>query len=332
MTRRTASVVWLAAASLVPLAAEVTFTRQADRVDVIIDGKPFTTFWHGAEVAKPYLWPLRAASGTEVTRRFPMVPDAPGDSRDHPQHRGLTFAHADLNGFNYWANEPFNNGKKGRIVLERITGTKNGKDKGVLDAVVVWQDADGKPLLRDTRRITFYAHPTLRMMDWDIRLQPIETVKFGDTHEGSFGVRVAAWLEEPDPDYVPVAKKGDARPTEPKRTGLISNSAGGMKEKGVRSKRALWADYSGEYKGEKLGIAMFDHPENPRHPTYWHTRGYGMFAANVFGVSVFENDKSKDGSLTLKPGEALRFRYRVVIHPGSATEAGLEGLYREFVR
>lgn len=324
---------WLAAAavSAMPLAAEVAFTRLADRVEVTIDGKPFTTFWHGPDVAKPYLWPLRAASGTEVTRRFPMV-DEPGDSRDHPQHRGLTFAHADLNGFNYWANEPFNGGKKGRIVLEKITGTKNGKDKGVLEAVVVWQDAAGKPLLRDTRRITFYAHPTLRIMDWDIRLRPIETVKFGDTHEGSFGVRVAAWLEEPDPEYVPVAKKGDARPVEPKRTGLISNSAGGLKEKGVRSKRALWADYSGEYKGEKLGIAMFDHPENPRHPTYWHTRGYGMFAANVFGVSVFENDKSKDGSLTLQPGEELRFRYRVVIHRGSAEAAGLEGLYREFGR
>ena len=112
-------------------------------------------------------------------------------------------------------------------------------------------------------------HSRLEALLQGVRLQPVETVKFGDTHEGSFGVRVAAWLEEPDPDYVPVAKKGDVRPTEPKRTGLISNSAGGMKEKGVRSKKALWADYSGEYKGEKVGIAMFDHPGNPRHPTYW---------------------------------------------------------------
>jgi hypothetical protein len=202
----------------------------------------------------------------------------------------------------------------------------------VLEAVVVWQDADGKPLLRDTRRITFHAHPTLRMMDWEIRLSPVETVTFGDTHEGSFGVRVAPWLEEPDPDYVPVAKQGDMRPTEPRRTGIISNSHGALSEKNVRSKRALWADYSGEHKGEKLGIALFDHPANPRHPTYWHTRGYGMFAANIFGVSVFENDKTKSGSLTLKPGEELRFRYRVVIHPGDGKSADLAGLYEQYRR
>lgn len=315
----------------VSAASQVKVAKLADRVAVDIDGKPFTALFIGPEVAKPFLYPLRAASGTVVTRRFPLE-DSPGDSRDHPHHRGLTFAHADLNGFNYWANEDFNPGKKGKIVVRNVTRIESGKKRGTVEAVLSWLDPGGQDLMTDTRRMTFYSHPSLRMIDFDILLRAVETVKFGDTHEGSFGVRVAAWLEEPDPDYVPVAKKGDARPTEPKRTGLVSNSAGGRTENQVRGKRANWADYSGEYKGEKLGIAILDHPSNPRHPTYWHTRGYGIFAANIFGVSAFEKDKSRDGSLILKPGEELRFRYRVVIHPGDATSAGVNRLFEEYTQ
>src|SRR5687768_2697842 len=111
------------------LTAQVKITKSADRIGVDIDGKPFTSLWVGPEVAKPYLYPLRAASGTVVTRRFPLE-DAPGDSKDHPQHRGLTFAHADLNGFNYWANEPSNPGKKGKIVLKEVLATESGAKSG----------------------------------------------------------------------------------------------------------------------------------------------------------------------------------------------------------
>jgi Methane oxygenase PmoA len=314
-----------------PVAAQVKIARGADRISVEIDGKPFTDLHIGPETAKPFLWPLRAASGTVVTRRFPLE-DAPGDSKDHPQHRGLMFGHADLNGYNYWANESFNPGKKGKIVLQKLLRVESGAKKGAIDAVFAWLDPRGETLLTETRIMTFYAHPKLRTMDFDIVVEAVQPVKFGDTHEGSFGVRVAAWLEEPAPAYVPAGSKGERRPTEPKRTGLISDAEGRQTEEKVRGKRANWADYSGEFQGEKLGIAIFDHPSNPRHPTYWHTRGYGMFAANIFGVSDFENDKKRDGSLALKPGEELRFRYRVVIHPGSAAEAGIAGMYAEYVK
>jgi hypothetical protein len=310
-------------------AAQVKITEKADRIAVDIDGKPFTEFMIGPEVAKPFLYPLRAASGTIVTRRFPLQ-DAPGDSKDHPQHRGLTLAHADLNGFNFWANESFNKGAKGKIVLQKVLGIQSGDKSGTIDAVMQWIDGKGAALLSDRRKITFHSHPTLRMVDFDILVKAVDTAKFGDTHEGSFGVRVAAWLEEPAPKYVPQGEGQETRPTEPKRTGLISNSEGQKTEAEVRGKRAKWADYSGEYKGEKLGIAIFDHPQNPRHPTYWHTRGYGMFAANIFGVAAFTGDKSQNGSMTLKQGEELRFRYRVVIHPGDATTAGIAKLYSDY--
>jgi hypothetical protein len=320
----------LLAGLALPLAAEVKITQGNGRIAVEIDGKPFTELYIGPETAKPFLWPLRAASGTVVTRGFPLE-EASGDSQDHPQHRGLMFGHADLNGYNYWANESFNPGRKGKIVLQKVVRVESGASKGSIDAVFAWLDPKGETLMTDTRKITFYAHPKLRIMDFDIVVKAVAAVKFGDTHEGSFGVRVAAWLEEPAPAYVPTAR-GEKRPTEPKRTGLISDAEGRQTEDKVRGKRANWADYSGEFQGQKLGIAIFDHPSNPRHPTYWHTRGYGMFAANIFGVSDFENDKTRDGSLALKPGEELRFRYRVVIHPESATAAGVAKMYAEYVK
>jgi hypothetical protein len=311
------------------VSAQVRITKGNDRISVEIDGQPFTALFFGPEVAKPYLYPLRAASGTIVTRRFPLE-ESPGDSTDHPQHRGLTFAHADLNGINYWANEPFNRGKKGRIVLEEVLSAEGGAKSGQIHALLHWLDPNGSVLMTDTRRITFHAHPTLRSIDFDIAVKAVEPVKFGDTHEGSFGVRVAAFLEEPTPAYVPLGAGEKARPTEPKRTGRITNSNGSETEAQVRGKRANWADYSGEYQGEKVGIAIFDHPGNPRHPTYWHTRGYGMFAANIFGIRTFENNKSLDGSLSLEPGKQLRFRYRVVIHPGDTVSAGIAKLYQEY--
>ena len=319
--------------SLIALSAvaQVKITRSADRIAVDIDGKPFTALFVGPEVAKPYLYPLRAASGLVVTRRFPLE-DAPGDSKDHPQHRGLTFAHADLNGFNYWANEPSNPGKKGKIVLKELLSTEGGAKSGSMKVLLNWLDPNGATLMTDTRTITFYSHPALRTMDFEIVLKAVEPVKFGDTHEGSFGVRVAAFLEEPAPAYVPLGKGEAARPTEPKRTGRITNSNGLETEEQVRGKRANWADYSGEFQGEKAGIAMFDHPGNPRHPTYWHTRGYGMFAANIFGLRTFENNKALDGSMALEPGKELRFRYRVVIHPGDTVSAGIDKLYQEYVK
>jgi len=75
---------------------------------------------------------------------------------------------------------------------------------------------------------------------------------------------------------------------------------------------------------------MLDHPENPRHPVRWHARGYGLFAANPFGLSVFTGDKSQNGSQTIAPGKSLRFRYRVIVHPGDAQSTGIDALYAKY--
>ncbi len=309
---------------LTPSFGQVKITpRDGKVVSVEIDGKPFTDFYVGNEggALKPYLHPLRSASGKSVTRGFPMLPDVPGEVHDHPHHRGLWFTHGDVNGLDFWAPEVAKDpNKRGTVVLAKIDKAAGGKKSGEIVATFEWKTPQGKTLLTETRRMVFYSDPVNRIIDFDATLRPQEEVKFGDTKEGMFATRLAAGLEEPQ----------RRSPAEPKRTGLMVGASGKKGEKEVWGKRAEWVDYAGELEGEQLGVAILDHPANPRHPTWWHSRSYGLFACNIFGLHDFENDKSKDGSLTIKPGQPLRFRYRVVIHPGNFASAGVAEMFQKY--
>jgi len=245
----------------------------------------------------------------------------PGESHDHPHHRGLWFSHGNVNGFDFWSNEPSqHDGKNARIVLKRIGTLSGGKESGVVDASFDWVDPRGKALLAESRTMTFYAEPSRRVIDFDITLTPIEKVTFGDTKEGTFALRLAPQLEEP-------TKESLARPM---RTGLMVDSEGRRGEPQVWGHRASWVDYAGEIDGEKLGIAILDHSSNPRHPTYWHSRSYGLFAANIFGLHDFLNDKNANGDMTIESGQPLRFRYRVIIHSGDSQTAAIAAEYAKY--
>ena len=308
---------------LATLYGQVKLTPGPEQISVEIDGKPFTVFIiGGAEVNRPYLYPLRSASGKVVTRSFPAGQIA-GESTDHPHQAGLFYGHGDVNGYNYWANLASQRGaRRGRIVLKKLVSVKSGKKSGAVEVVFDWLAPDGKPILTETRKMTFYSDPELRTVDIDLDFAAIEKVVFRDTKEGTFAMRLATVLEEPP-------TKPDAKPGVV-RTGKLVNAQGGEREANVWGKRSEWVDYSGVIDGEKLGVVIMDHPGNPRHPTYWHSRGYGLHSVNPFGVSDFLNDKTKDGSLTIEPGQHARFRYRVVIHPGDAQSANIAALYKQY--
>ena len=307
----------LIAVLALPLCAQVKITQQGNaKVAVEIDGKPFTDFYIGPELAKPYLHPLRTADGKIVTRGYPMIPDAPDEPHDHPHHRGLWFTHGDVNGYDFWGNEDSQKGAgkgKGKVVLERVTKVAGNKKSGYITATFAWKIPSGETLLIETRTMTFYSDPQIRQIDFDSTLSPQQQVTFGDTKEGMFAIRLAAPLEE---------EKG----------GKMVNAQNKQGEKNVWGKRSEWVDYSGKLDGAMVGIAILDHPGNPRTPTYWHSRAYGLFACNVFGVHDFENDKARDGSLTIRPGQPLRFRYRVLIHPGDSVQAGIRDQYQQWAR
>src|SRR5215471_13067704 len=169
---RTATLLCLSA-FLLP--GQVKITPGPEKISVEIDGKPFTDFYvAGPIVSKPYLWPLRAASGTYVTRMWPMekVEEEASIARpDHPHQRGLWFAHAKVNDLDFWNiapldQAPYNRPDRGKIVLAKLGEVKSGKQSGSIQATFDWNDHDGKTLLTESRVTTFYSDPALRTIDF----------------------------------------------------------------------------------------------------------------------------------------------------------------------
>jgi hypothetical protein len=293
------------------LGAQVKITRGQDRISVEIDGKPFTDYFISADGNKPYLYPLRTASGIVVTRHFPMDVVA-GETNDHPHHRGMFFSHGDISGVNFWATEPDTKAaNKGSMVLKKVVEAKGGAKSGTIKAVFSGLDPEGKPMMTETRTLTFYPDAELRIIDFEIQIDALRQLKFADTKEGTFGIRLATPLSED-------------------RSGRMVNAEGAQGEKNVWGKQSPWVDYFGPLEGKTVGVAIMDNPKNPRYPTYWHARAYGLFAANPFGVRDFTGDKNKDGSMTVDAGKSVTFRYRVVIHTGDAQSANIASLYRRY--
>jgi hypothetical protein len=306
-----------AALLALPAAAQVKVTKGTDKIDIEIGGKPYSTFYMmGKDVTKPYLWPVRAASGTYVTRAWPMeeIPEEAKAQKDHPHQRGIWFAHDSVNGVDFWNNEASYTEppKRGKMVLKKIGEIKSGKDTGSLAATFDWTDRQGNVILTEDRVMTFHADKDLRTIDFDITLTSVQTVVWGDGKDGAFGMRLRPVLDEAG------------------GTGKIVNAEGLTGEKAAWGKPSNWCDYSGSIGDEKVGVTMLDHPDNPRHPVRWHVRNYGLFAANPFGISVFTNDKSMNGSQTVEPGKALRYRYRVIVHPGDVHAIDIPTMYNEY--
>lgn len=272
--------------------AEVTFQNEdANVVAVYVDGELFTKYVPDAGNF-PMLFPIKAATGEEVTRGYPMRADVPHEAKDHPHHRSLWLTHGSVNGVNFW-NETASQGK---IVFREFV--KN--EAPVLAAKCEWQKSDGEVICTDVCTMTFGGDATGRWIDfrWEITAGE-EDVTFGDTKEGTFAVRVA----------------GTMKVTE-KLGGEIVNSDG-LKDDAAWGKRAAWVDYHGPVGDKTLGIAMMNHPKSDFYPTYWHVRTYGLFAANPFGVHDFTGDKNKHvGDFTLPVGQTMTLLYRVFIHPG----------------
>lgn len=311
------------------LSAQVKISQGHDRISIEIHGKPYSDFYiagpdpsfpgadkslTGADLMKPFLWPVRAATGTSVTRAWPLVQaDEEKDLKtDHPHQRGIWFGHENVNGSDFWNSYTAKN--RGKITLIKVGELQSGKGTGSIAAKFQWTGNDGAPVLTESRVMTFYDQPDLRTIDFDITLTAIDKVKFGDAKDGTFGMRLRPILQED------------------KGTGHIVNAEGLSTEKAVWGKPSNWCDYSGEINGEKVGVAILDNPENPGHPVRWHIRAYGLFAANPFalGLAGFTSDKSQDGSKTLEPGQSFHFRYRVIVHPGDAMTSDIAGQWAKY--
>jgi Methane oxygenase PmoA len=313
--------------------------KEADRrVDVLVDGQPFTSYIWPTTLKKPVLYPLRTSAGTVVTRGFPLEP-RPGERVDHPHHVGLWLNHGDVNGFDFWNNSeaiPAKDAAKyGTIVHRAIKSAKSGTDKGELQVTEDWTIPDGKVLLREDTTYVFRGGPGLRSIDRITTLTALDQkVTFHDSKEGMIGMRVARQLEQPsDKAEIFTDASGKATPVAKlDNTGVSGHytSSEGKTGDAVWATRAPWTMLSGTIGSEPITLAILDHPKNPTHPTYWHARGYGLFAANPFGAKAYTDGKAET-NFALEPGQSVTLKHRVLILSGPTTADQVGAQYKRYV-
>lgn len=295
---------------------DVQLERRDDRVDVSLDGEPFTSLVFEGH-PKPILFPILGPRGVRMTRSWPVAGDGAGEAHDHPHHESLWFMHGSVNGVDFWGHPADEQGRRPRVEQTGITRCVGG-ETGVLETVNRWCQPDGTVLCTDDRRIEFLGDATSRTIDYTITIHADHgPVTLGDTKEGTMAVRVRTSLQLKDRE----GSKGAA--------GHIVNSEG-QKDLQAWGKKARWVDYHGPADGRTVGIAILDHPGNLRHPTHWHARDYGLFAANPFGLHDFTGSPAGSGNHTVPPGGSLRLRYRFIFHEGDAAAAGIDERWRRW--
>ena len=318
---------------------QIVANDAARRVDVLIDGQPFTSYIYPVTLKKPVLYPLRTARGTIVTRGFPLEPRQ-GERVDHPHHAGLWFQHGDVNGLDFWNNSDEVGSdripKMGTILHRRVVAAKSGADRGELGVESDWVDPQGAVLLREATRFVFRGAKDMRSVDRITTLAAHgRRVILRDNKEGVLGMRVARALEQPA-DKPEVFSDASGKPAKVPRldntgvTGMYTSSEG-RKGDAVWGTRGRWVTLQGTMAHEPVTVLMLDHPANPGFPTYWHARGYGLFAANPLGRRVFD-DKQKELQITLEPNQSITFRHRVLILSGTLPPETIEREYRSFTQ
>lgn len=303
----------------------------AKRVDVSVDGRPFTAYVWPDRLGKPVLYPIRSARGTLVTRGFPLDP-RPGERVDHPHQVGLWFNYGDVNGVDFWNNSealaPAERARMGRIAQRAVVSARSGAGEGELVVEADWLMPDGSTALVERTRFVFRADSDSRSIERVTELTAGgRAVVFADNKEGVLGLRVARALEAPS-DKPELFTDASGKPT---AVPVLDNqgvngryaSSEGIEGPAVWGTRARWMALSGRVEQEELTLLMLDHPGNPGYPTYWHARGYGLFAANPLGQAVFSNGKQRL-HLTLAPAATARFRHMLLVLPGPFSHARAE--------
>jgi Methane oxygenase PmoA len=317
---------------------QVTPNESARRVDVSINGKPFTSYLWPESLSKPVLFPVRAADGNIVTRGFPLDP-RPGERVDHPHHAGLWFNYGNVNGFDFWNNstaiKPEDAPKMGNVVHRHIVSAKSGKDQGELVVECDWITGKQQLVLRERTRLIFRGDAQSRSIDRITALTAqSEKVVFHDDKEGLLGMRVTRALEAPS-DKPEVFTDASGNPTTVARmdnTGVNGTylTSDGKKGDAAWGTRGRWCILTGKVGDHPVTIAILDHPQNPGFPTYWHARGYGLFAANPLGPKIFTDGKAPAMDFTLEPRQSATFRYRILILSKIATAEDAESAYQSF--
>lgn len=316
---------------------DVNVNEAEKKVDVMIDGKLFTSYIYPAQIKKPVLWPIMSPAGNMLTRSFPLV-NKEGDRSDHPHHVGVWLNYGDVNGLDFWNNSeaiaPEKRDGYGTIFHRSIDKAESGKGSALLQISAMWEAPDRTALLEEQSTFSFIASEQMRIIDRSTTLKAlIDEVLFRDNKEGMFAIRVARELELPSNSPTNLLDShGNVTRVEQMDNTLVKGnyrSADGVEGEKVWGTRCRWMKLSSEINGEQVALVIIDHPSNVGYPTYWHARGYGLFAANTLGQKVFSEGEN-ELNFSLKKGETVTFKYRLVVAAENLSDDQINQLADEY--
>jgi Family of unknown function (DUF6807) len=282
-----------------------------DTLDITIGGKLFTSYHYGTEWVRPFLHPVIGPKDAQVTRGWPVIKAIKGEKQDHPHHKSIWVAHGECDKVDNWSEEEGHGYQRHRAFLKKASGPVFGQIVAKND----WCNNKGRKQFEEIRDMRFYALPGgIRLFDVAVTFRMTERpVTFRDTKEGGLiSVRVASSMD------VPVG-------------GQIENGYGGLNESETWGKSAPWCDYSGKVDGEHVGVAIMDHETNPRYPTGWHVRNYGLMTANCFAWSHYRPEAKLKGDMAFKKGSRTTWRYRLCVHRGNARTGKVADKFMDFI-
>ncbi|MEJ1238606.1 PmoA family protein [Chryseolinea sp. T2] len=308
------------------------------KVSVLYNGKLLTAYCYFDSTEKPVLYPVKTLSGITVTRGYPVAPRE-GERTDHPHHLGIWLNYESVNGLDFWNNSTAIAKEKldhyGSIRHQKVLSSSGKGDRASLSTSSQWVDHGGNVLLNEVTDFQFSVSGSDFIIDRTSTLTGATDVEFKDVKDGMLAIRVSRALEMPSKEagsFVDAHGQVTKVPAmdNSQVTGLYVNREG-IQGDSVWGKRSEWALLRGKEGGKDVAIIIIDHPSNPGYPTYWHARGYGLFAANPLGQKVFSKGK-EELDLKLKKGEKVSFKYRIVIHEGSVDAKQADALMNAFTK
>ena len=317
---------------------EIVSDESRRKVDVLFDGKLFTSYIYPDDLDKPVLFPIYTANGTVITRGFPRNP-RPHERTDHPHQVGAWFTFGDVNGIDFWGTSYAIPDEQrpgyGSVRHRSIVNIQNGLSQGILVIAADWVNHAEETMLKEETKFVFSGEGDRRIIERITKLTALQdTMIFTDNKEGMIAIRMDRCFEEPSnqPDLY-LDTKGN--PTEIKvvnnegMNGVYRNSEGFEKD-AVWGKPTKWVCLSADKDGEKISVAIIDHKNNPGYPAHSHARGYGLFSTNNMGARAFDKD-AQPFKLILNPGQSTTFRHLIIIKTnGFVSDNELQHLFADF--
>jgi Methane oxygenase PmoA len=302
----------------------ITEQKEAKEVSILFNGKLLTAYCYYDSSRKPILFPVNTTDGITITRQYPFH-IVPGERTDHPHHTGIWLNYESVNGLDFWNNStaiaPEKRNQYGTIHHQKIISKSTKNNTASLVVSAVWVRPDEKVLLNETTTFNFTVNGNDFIIDRITKLTATDTVViFKDVKDGMLGIRVARELELPSKEKSSfIDDKNNVTTVAPSGAGVTGMYYGsnGLKGDSLWGTTGKWAMLTGIKEGKNVTIGIIDHPANIGYPTYWHARGYGLFAANPLGRKIFSNGK-EELNFSLPPHQSVTFRYRIIIHSGDA--------------